>query len=66
MWKSGVEPLTNERFQELAEAWGAAMFWMADAKTAPPMTNRTILTGRGLAEHALDEFFRLLERHIPQ
>jgi hypothetical protein len=21
-WKSGVEPLTNERFQELAEAWG--------------------------------------------
>jgi hypothetical protein len=61
-----VEPLTNERFQELAEAWGAAMFWMNDARSAPPCTKYMTITGRGLAEHALDEFFRLLERHIPQ
>jgi hypothetical protein len=65
-WKSGLEPLTNERLQELAEAWGSAVFWMVDARTAPPITKHMVLTGRGLAEHALDEYFRLLERHIPQ
>jgi hypothetical protein len=45
----------------MAQAWGVAMFWMNDARTAPKLTKR-----RGLAEHALDEFFRLVERHIPQ
>ena len=60
-----VEPLTTERLKELWDAWHAAMFWMLDAQTAPEIINATI-TGRGLAEHCLDEYFNLLERHIPQ
>jgi hypothetical protein len=66
MRDSRVRPLTRKRISELGEYWQGALYWMRDAMTAPRPAKGMTITARGLAEHALDCYFAMLEEHIPQ